>query len=105
MYFSIDICITFMYNKNKLKIIKAQNKGDKKMIKFEVGKVYGTDANVYEVIKKTAKTITYQEIAHYGRFNEKRYESKRAKLLDWDTKEVFLVNGRHTIEATEPAEF
>lgn len=42
------------------------------MIKFEVGKVYGTDANVYEVIKKTAKTITYQEIAHYGRFNEKK---------------------------------
>ncbi|CUM87072.1 Uncharacterised protein [Anaerostipes hadrus] len=74
------------------------------MIKFEVGKVYGTDANVYEVIKKTAKTITYQEIAHYGRFNEKRYESKRAKLLDCDTKEVFLANGRHTIEATEPAE-
>ena len=74
------------------------------MIKFEVGKVYGTDANVYEVIKKTAKTITYQGIAHYGRFNKKRYESKRAKLLDWDTKEVFLANGRHTIEATEPAE-
>ena len=69
------------------------------MIKFEVGKVYGTDANVYEVIKKTAKTITYQEIAHYG-----RYEQKRTKLLNWDTREVFLANGRHTIEATEPAE-
>lgn len=49
------------------------------MIKFEVGKVYGTDANVYEVIKKTAKTITYQEIAHYGRSNEKRYEQKKNK--------------------------
>ena len=73
MHFSIDIYINFMYNKDKLKI-KAQNKGDTKMIKFEVGKVYGTDANVYEVIKKTAKTITYQEIAHYGRFNEKRYD-------------------------------
>ena len=57
MYFSIDICITFMYNKNKLKIIKAQNKGDKKMIKFEVGKVYGTDANVYEVIKRQQKQL------------------------------------------------
>lgn len=57
MYFSIDVCIAFMYNKNKLKIIRAQNKGDKKMIKFEVGKVYGTDANVYEVIKKTAKQL------------------------------------------------
>ena len=43
------------------------------MIKFEIGKVYGTDANVYEVIKKTSKTNTYQEIAHYGRSNEKRY--------------------------------
>lgn len=75
------------------------------MIKFEVGKVYGTDANVYEVIKKTAKTITYQEIAHYGRSNEKRYGVKRTKLLDWDTREVFIANGRHTIEATEPAEF
>jgi hypothetical protein len=93
-----------MYNENKLKIIRAQNKGDKKMIKFEVGKVYGTDANVYEVIKKTAKTITYHEIAHYGRSNEKRYEQKRTKLLNWDTREVFLANGRHTIEATEPAE-
>ena len=104
MHFSIDIYINSMYNKDKLKIIKAKNKGEKKMIKFEVGKVYGTDANVYEVIKKTAKTITYQEIAHYGRFNEKRYEPKRTKLLDWNTREVFLANGRHTIEATEPAE-
>lgn len=59
------------------------------MIKFEIGKVYGIDANVYEVIKKTAKTITYQEIAHYGRSNEKRYEPKRAKLFNWDTREVF----------------
>lgn len=29
------------------------------MIKFEVGKVYGTDANVFEVIKKTANTISW----------------------------------------------
>lgn len=79
MHFSIDVCIAFMYNKNKLKIIRAQNKGDKKMIKFEVGKVYGTDANVYEVIKKTAKTITYQEIAHYGRSNKKKIRTKKNK--------------------------
>lgn len=35
---------------------------------------------------------------------KKRYEQKRTKLLNWDTREVFLANGRHTIEATEPAE-
>ncbi len=35
---------------------------------------------------------------------KKDMNKKRAKLLNWDTREVFLANGRHTIEATEPAE-
>lgn len=60
------------------------------MIKFEIGKVYGTDANVYEVIKKTAKTITYQEIAHYGRSNEKRYEKKEQNFLIGIQEKFFL---------------
>lgn len=35
---------------------------------------------------------------------KKDMNKKRTKLLNWDTREVFLANGRHTIEATEPAE-
>ena len=73
------------------------------MKKFEIGKVYGSNANVFEIVKRTPKTVTYQEIAHYGRYNEKRYEAKRTKILDWDTREVIFIKNR-TIEATEMAE-
>lgn len=41
------------------------------MRKFEIGKRYGENAVVFEIIKRTAKTITYAPIYHAGRYNEK----------------------------------
>lgn len=68
------------------------------MKKFEVGKIYGENAVKYEILKRTAKTVTYIRIFHLGRFNEKRTEPAKAKIFDWTTREVFF---RHdeTIEA------
>ena len=40
------------------------------MRKFEVGKRYGENTVVFEIIKRTAKTITYAPIYHAGRYNE-----------------------------------
>ena len=46
---------------------------------FEVGKRYGEHAVVFEIVKRTAKTITYAAIHHAGRYNESRKEEKRVK--------------------------
>lgn len=68
------------------------------MKRFEVGKIYGEKAIKYEVVNRTAKTLTFVSIVHFGRYNEKRSEMKKAKIHDWDSREVFFVNS-HTIEA------
>ena len=68
------------------------------MKKFEVGKIYGEKAVKYEVVNRTAKTLTFVSIAHYGRYNERRSEEKKAKIHDWDGREVFYVSD-YTIEA------
>ena len=47
------------------------------MRKFEVGKRYGENAVVFEIIKRTAKTITYAPIYHAGRYNESKREEKK----------------------------
>ena len=39
---------------------------------FEVGKRYGENAVVFEITKRTAKTVTYAAIHHAGRYNESR---------------------------------
>ena len=39
---------------------------------FEVGKRYGESAVVFEITKRTAKTVTYAAIHHAGRYNENR---------------------------------
>ena len=52
------------------------------MRKFEVGKRYKeTDSIEFEIIKRTAKFVTYVEIQHAGRFNERRCEPKEQKFL------------------------
>ena len=64
------------------------------MRKFEVGKWYKeTDSIEFEIIKRTAKFVTYVEIQHAGRFNERRCEPKRTKVFDWETREVFFASG------------
>ena len=65
---------------------------------FEVGKRYGENAVVFEIVKRTAKTITYAAIQHAGRYNENRREEKRAKVHDWGSREVFFA-GSETVEA------
>ena len=65
---------------------------------FEVGKRYGENAVVFEIVKRTAKTITYTAIHHAGRYNESRREEKKAKIQNWDDREVFFA-GSETVEA------
>ena len=68
------------------------------MRKFETGKRYGEHAVVFEIVKRTAKTITYAAIYHTGRTNEKTKEEKKAKIHEWDGREVFFA-GSETVEA------
>lgn len=62
------------------------------MKKFEVGKRYSDGAATFEIIGRTAKTIKYVYIHHPGRSNEKRAEEKKAKILNWDDREVFFAS-------------
>lgn len=68
------------------------------MRKFEVGKVYGKHAVKFEIVARTAKTVTYRRVQHLGRENERKYEPEKKKIQDWDTREVFYYNGE-TVEA------
>lgn len=65
---------------------------------FEIGKRYGENAVVFEITKRTAKTVTYAAIHQAGRYNESRREEKRAKVHNWDGREVFFA-GSETVEA------
>lgn len=68
------------------------------MRKFETGKRYGEHTVVFEIVKRTAKTITYAAIYHAGRANEKKKEEKKAKIHEWDGREVFFAESE-TVEA------
>jgi hypothetical protein len=74
---------------------------------FEVGKIYRSDLyTVCEVLKRTAKTITFQKIRHIGNFNEAREEITRAKLKQAPRGEYFYIgtNGEQVwAEDTEDA--
>lgn len=41
------------------------------MKKFEIGKRYYESGVTYEIVKKTAKTVTYKAIQHAGKSNER----------------------------------
>lgn len=68
------------------------------MRKFEAGKRYGEKAVIFEIIKRTEKTIKYAAIQHPGRYNEKQSEAKTARIQDWGDREVFFT-GSETVEA------
>ena len=79
------------------------------MKKFEVGNYYTRLENdnnvenasvVYEVVKRTAKTITIVEIQHFGRYNESKSEPKTLRIKDreWNGSE-FVTNGERLIVA------
>ena len=70
------------------------------MRKFEVGKRYCESGLTFEIAKRTSKTVTYKEIQHAGRFNERVTKEATVKIHDWDTREViFVMGGRLLIEA------
>lgn len=68
------------------------------MRKFETGKRYYESGLTFEIVKRTAKTVTYRAIQHAGRFNERITKEATAKVQNWETREVILVGDR-TIEA------
>lgn len=79
------------------------------MKKFEVGNYYTRfedDNNVenasivYEVVKRTTKTITIVEIHHFGKYNESKSEPKTIKIKDreWNGSE-FAVKSERLIVA------
>lgn len=68
------------------------------MKKFETGKRYYESGLTFEIVKRTAKTVTYRAIQHAGRFNERILKEATAKVHNWETREVIFVGDR-TIEA------
>ena len=56
------------------------------MRKFETGKRYGEHAVVFEITKRTAKTITYAAVYHAGR-NRKR---RKQKSMNGTKEKYFL---------------
>lgn len=62
------------------------------MRKFEVGKKYRHGSYVFEVLKRTAKTVRVIQIQHEGRYNERRYNERTVKIRDWGDREVFITN-------------
>lgn len=72
---------------------------DINMRKFEIGKIYEINSEVYKIIKRTKKFVTVEKYHHYDRYNERLVESRRIKIQDdWIEREVFFW-GSTTIEA------
>lgn len=65
---------------------------------FEVGKIYSYGAVNYAIVNRTAQFVTFIEIMHLGRYNERRSEPTRTKIKKWEGREVFFDNYR-TVEA------
>ena len=60
-------------------------------MKFEVGKRYNEDGGVcYEIVRRTAKRITYVQVQHAGRYNECKSEPKTVAIKAWQKGEVFF---------------
>lgn len=76
--------------------------GGNKMIKFEVGKIYKNKSVAFEVVKRTAKTVTIVQLHHFGRWNEKRGTEEKKKVANYlhDNIEVLSSYG-HDIEANQ----
>lgn len=68
------------------------------MNKFEVGKKYYESGIAFEIVKRTAKTITYRALQHAGHPNERILKEATTKIKDWETREVFFCEDK-TIEA------
>lgn len=72
------------------------------MKRFEVGNIYSC-GSIWEVVKVTAKTVTFAKHYHYGRYNDGIAEVKTVKKIEWPCGEVALLHD-HTIEAKHTCE-
>ena len=68
------------------------------MRKFEINNTYYECGLTFLITGRTAKTVKYIKIQHYGLPNERRSEEKKTAVKSWEGREVFLV-GYRTIEA------
>ena len=69
---------------------------------FEIGNRYaedGSDWKQYEIISRQGNSITYVQILHTERYNEKRSEQKKAKVKQWKKGEVFITSYDRTVTA------
>ena len=69
---------------------------------FEIGKryaEYGSDWKRYEIISRQGNTITYVKLQHTEQYNEKKSETKKAKVKQWQKGEVFITAGGETVTA------
>lgn len=74
------------------------------MKKFEVGKRYEAMSGSvlpFEIVARTAKRITYVEVDHAGRYNERKSEPKTATIKNWQSGEVFITPRGATVAAFE----
>ena len=70
------------------------------MTKFEVGKRYeALSGSVlpFEIIKRTAKRITFVTVQHAGKYNESKSELKTATIKNWQSGEVFMTTNCVTV--------
>lgn len=73
-------------------------------MKFETGKRYEAMSGSvlpFEIIKRTAKRITYVEVQHAGRYNERKSEPRTVAIKDWQKGEVFITPNGAIIAAFE----
>ena len=73
-------------------------------MKFEVGKRYEALSGsvlLFEIVARTAKRITYVEVDHAGRYNERKGEPKTAAIKNWAKGEVFITPRGATVAAFE----
>lgn len=67
------------YNKcEENETILSLNRSGEKMTKFEVGERYRIGGIAVEIVGRSARYVTYRNIQHVGKFNEKE-EKKKGK--------------------------
>ena len=69
---------------------------------FEIGNRYaedGSDWKQYEIISRQGNSITYVQILHTERYNEKKSETKKATVKQWPKGEVFITSYDRTVTA------
>ena len=73
------------------------------MKKFEIGKRYEAESgsvSVFEIVKRTAKRVTFVEVQHSGRYNERKGEPKTVAIESWTNgEEVFFTKNGATVIA------